>query len=211
MTERRRLSILGHTRIVLAVVALAFAAVATVAVAQQGPWSQLGDAYRPVAGDEDAVAHVDGRSISRGELRIGVALLQFNNSVSPRKVSTDRRAALEQIIQVRALAAEAARRGHTPSDAEVSSYIGQVRAAFTPGGAARQRLGEFLSGIGQTEDAFFASSFARSHYAEAAAIGRLRVSIVTGLAPDAASATWDAFITSTHRAAKVEIVDPSLR
>lgn len=202
---------LGRSRTLIAVFAVALAAVGTVAVAQPSPWSQLGAAYRIMPSDDEVVARVDGRSISRGELRIGVALLELNNAVSPRKVSTDPKSALEQAIQVRALAAEATRRGHALSDAEVSTYIDQVRRAFAPGTTARQHLTDALSGIGQSEETFFASTFARSRYGEAAAIGRLRSSVVVGLAPDAANAAWDAFVASTRRATKVEIIDPSLR
>jgi hypothetical protein len=183
----------------------------TVAFALPGPWSQLGQVYRPTGTDGEVVARVDGRSISRGELRIEVAILTLSNSVGPQKVSVDPKTALMRIAEVRSLSAEAARRGLTPSDTEVDAFITQVRQGFAGATTARQHLDEFLAGIGQTESEFFTSSFARSHYAEAAAIGRLRASIVTGLTPNAANGAWDAFAANTRQAAKVEILDPALR
>jgi hypothetical protein len=144
-------------------------------------------------------------------LRVSHALLQFNNSVSPQKVKTDLSSALAPLIETRALAAEAERRGLALSDEEVSAYVSQVRGAFRPGSTAKARLTEFLSGVGQTEDAFFRSAFARSHYAEAAAVGRLRAQIVAGLGLDAGNAAWDAFTARVKAAASVQVLDPSLR
>lgn len=203
---------LGRTRIVLAVVGLAFVVLGTVTVAQQGPWSRLGEAYRPLVGDSEVVARVEGQPVTRAELRIGVAILELNNNVGPHKTAANQQAALKQIIEVRALAAEAVRRGYSPSEAELSQYIEQVRQGFTAGATAGGQLNEFLSGTGQTQDAFFSSAFARTHYAEAAAVGRLRASVVGGEAsPDAANSAWNAFAAAITRQAKVEITDPTLR
>lgn len=200
-----------HPRILLIGLISGAALLGLVAAAAPAPWAQLGTAYRPLAGDAAIVARVNGIPITEGDLRVGVATANLNNSLSPMKIGTDRRSALDRLIQDRALAAEAAKRGMRPSDAEVTAYVNQVRHGFDTGPTARAHLDEFLAGIGQTADQFFSDPIVRSRYADNAMAARLRASVVAGLPADSANGAWDAFVVSNRQAANVEILDPTLR
>lgn len=183
----------------------------TVAFAQPSPWTTLGQAYRLSAPDGALVARVAGLDVSRAELRISRALLEFNNSVSSQKISITDKAALTELAKTRALTAEAKRRGLMPSAADLTTYITQIRQQFVSSPDAAAHFRDFLTGIGQTEEEFFRSPFALARYGEAMAIGRLRSTITAGLDPVAANSAWDAFTTTVQDAAVLQIVDPALR
>lgn len=200
-----------HPRILLIGLISGAALLGLVAVAAPAPWAQFGTAYRPLAGDAGIVARVNGIPITEGDLRIGVATAALNNSLSPIEIGTSRRSALDRLIQDRALAAEAAKRGMRPSDAEVTAYVSQVRHGFDTGPTARAHLDEFLAGMGQTADEFFSNPIVRSRYADNAMAARLRTSVVVGLPADSANGAWEAFVSTTRQAARIEVLDPTLR
>ena len=194
------------------VVVLGLMVGAAVAFAQPGPYYTAGQAQKQAAVQRGhIVATVNGHGLSAEDLALEKAFVDLNNAVGGRTIA-DPKAALNSAIRNMALFEVAVRRGLQPSAAEVSSYIADVRAAFDSDlGSAHEELAAYLSGLGKTEDQFFADPATRDRYGRALAIGRLRAQVLTGVAPASQNASWTAFEGTTVANATVDILEPSLR
>src|SRR6266849_9198742 len=93
----RRVFVLGGIALLGAII------FAGTALAQPDRWFQVGEAYKAANGDGRVVARVDGLPITQFDLRIGKALADLNNGVSPNKVGTDERSVLQRLISDKAL------------------------------------------------------------------------------------------------------------
>ncbi len=191
----------------------AFVGTVIIANAQPDQWFLLGREYQTARGQGGAVvvARVNGEAIAQGDIVIGQALARFNNAVSPNKVGEDAKSVLTVLVRERAMAAEAKARGLEPTPVQTAEYVAQIRAAFHENRRAAGELARFLTGLGETEEAFFQSTFAQRRYGDALAIARLREKVIGGVAAGQHSSAWSQFEERVARAARVQIVDPNLR
>lgn len=176
-----------------------------------GPWRAAGQAIRGHLDKSDVVARVDSASVTRRDVLSVQADLTLNNALSPSKVSTTAREALQRIVRFVALSEEAYRRGFKPSAAEVNDYIASMRAASKRSAQGEAELGQFLTGLGMTADQYFARAEVWESESRAMAVARLREEVLRNVNYENQNAVWDAFEKSVLGRASITITDPALR
>lgn len=175
-------------------------------------WYDAGVALRGAdAQGNDIVAQIDGIDVRRKEIAFLQTLNAGSNRTSPTKLPTDNRGVLLSKVRTAAVNAEALRRGLQPTDSELNEFIDELRAKLHSNPQSALELGAFLSGLQQTEDAYFASAEVRATYARQLAATKMQTREVGALGQDQRQAAWDLVAERLEAAAKVTILDPAFR
>lgn len=122
--------------------------------------------------DPTVLFRVDGETVTVGQYNRVKALLgvQRKYQGKPAPSDVDIRA---DLLKMAVLYAEAKSAGVYPTEAEISDYIAQVRSRSTGAGNYDQ-FKEFVSGLGMTEDEYWAAAWVREEQTNSLVAERMR-------------------------------------
>ena len=170
-------------------------------------WYAAGQALRvdSAPNARDVIAKVGAIEVERRHLTSAQVLA--GRTGGPKDLKT----LFESMKTPLAVEAEAIRRGFVPSAADLATFLVTERSKIHRDGQGAAEWAAFFSGLGVSEDEYFALPDVVQELSYQWSAGRLHDTVTSSFSMEQRESAWSDFVSTLRANAPVTILDPSLR